>query len=75
MAVSLNDLENFCQRYGWTDISLRGLTNLAIRINCVIRHLARMRNWYAYERLGSLQTIAPYTTGTVAVQLASAAVD
>jgi hypothetical protein len=71
MSVTLNDLENFCLRTGWADSSERGLLNLFVRINATIRHLARLRAWYCYQKLGSLQTKAPYTTGTVAVSVAS----
>jgi hypothetical protein len=74
MSVTLNDLENFCLRSGWTDSSERGLLSLVIRINATLRHLCRLRNWYKYQKLGSLQTVVPYTTGTVTVTLTSATV-
>jgi hypothetical protein len=74
MATSLNDHENFCFRAGWTDQSERGKANLVILINNTRRHLARMRCWHKYQKMGTLHTTAPYTTGTVTVNLASATV-
>ena len=74
MATSLQDLENFCLRSGWTDQSVTGLKNLVVRINSVLGYLGLMRDWPDLQRTGRLQTIVPYTTGTVAITKGDTAV-
>ena len=74
MSQTLQDLENFCLRSGWTDQSLTGLKNLVVRINSVLGYLGQMRDWPDLQRTGRLQTVVPYTTGTVAITKGSTAV-
>ncbi|HUX16441.1 MAG TPA: hypothetical protein VMW52_08195 [Phycisphaerae bacterium] len=72
--MNLQGLEDFCLRSGWTDQSLQGLKNLVVRINSVLAYLGEMRDWPDLQRTGRLQTIVPYTTGTVAITKGSTAV-
>jgi len=67
MAISLQNLEDYCKRSGWNDTSAPGLEELVNFINDTLQILGGMRNWPFYQKNGRVSLTAAYTTGTAAI--------
>lgn len=71
MATALSSLVTYCQKNGWLDQTTAGVLQCKIFIDTTIQLLGLCRRWKFFEKEAWLNLTAPYTTGTVAMTIAS----